>query len=440
MSQNSLDINVFTDHLAKVNESSKVLSSEDIFNDSGVLVVRKNTAIDRKTALQIAKHKLKKSIFMCVSVENILDEKQVYAATMLLLTEHEELKYLHDNSQLNKSLQIGCLYTNQFPLIMQQLTVMKLNLPDLFHKSIAGAWFSVAIASQLELDTTQIKQIYLATLARDIGMMYIKPDLFDDKSLHNDEKWRLIQGHVVIGKLVCDEVKNLPAFVKNAMLEHHERSDGAGYPKAKTSKQLAQAGAIVAISDAIQAIYLHQYKVSGHNIANLQGFLSLNMTTYSHEIYRAVLRLIRVANCEPKSCVGILEILDYITKLNKTNTVYMALCQSLSKFLPELAKDRAPKEEFILKNFIERILKMQACTGVPSEEYSRWMLYVQKEEVQAAYPEMEMTGLMFNELAWQFGQIRNYISSILHLPTTSSDLQAMLADILAPLDSVLAKK
>jgi HD-GYP domain-containing protein (c-di-GMP phosphodiesterase class II) len=437
MSESLLDNNVFTDHLAKVNESSKVLSTEDIFNEHGVLIVKKNTAIDQKTAFQMAKHKLKKSVSMCVSVENTLDERQIHAATMLLLKEHEELKYLHDNCQLNKSLQLGCLYAKQFPLIMQQLTVMKLNLPDLFHKSITGAWFSVAIANQLELDTPQTQQIYLATLARDLGMMYIKPDLLDDESLHNDEKFRLIQSHVVIGRLVCDDVENLPALVKNAILEHHERSDGAGYPKAKTSKQLAQAGSIVAIADAVQAIYLSQFVQSGHNIANLQGFLSLNMTTYSNEVYRAVLRLIRAADCEPVSCVDILEFFDFITKLNKKNTVYMALCQSLSQLLPELAKDNSPKEEFILKSFIERILKMQACTGVPSAEYSRWMLYVQKQAVQAAYPEMEMTGLMFKELAWQFSQIRNYISSIFLLPATNVAQQAMLEDLMDSLDKAL---
>jgi HD-GYP domain-containing protein (c-di-GMP phosphodiesterase class II) len=432
-----LDNNYFTEHLAKVNETSKVISSEDIYNDDGVLIVKKNTEIDKKTASQIAKHKLKKSISMCVAVENILDEKRLYAETLKFIKEHEEVTQVQQAFELNKKLQIGCLYAKQFPQIMQQLTVMHLNLPELFKKTITGAWFALAIADQLDLDTIKTKETYLAALVRDFGMMYIEPKLLEQSADGGQPDWRLIQSHVVIGRLVCDDIENLPKSVRIAMFEHHEKSDGAGYPKGKQSNEITNSGRIVAMSDDLQAIYLRRFQEAGHNLANLQGFLTLNMTTYSEAIYQAVVRIIRASGCEPKSNVKTNQFSGFINNLIKTNQKYLNVCTALSNLIELINSESPVKEERMLRNFIERIIKMQVSTGVPSEEYSRWMSYVIKDKIEYAYPEMEMTNMMFEELVWQFGQIKNCISAIWKQPESSDALRAKLEDMLELLNKAI---
>jgi HD-GYP domain-containing protein (c-di-GMP phosphodiesterase class II) len=436
MSKPILDHNNFTEHLSKVNETSKVISSEDIFNDAGVLVVKKDTVINQKTAAQLAKHKLRKSISICVSLENLLDERGLYSETQKFIKAHDEIAVIQEKLELKKKLQIGCLYAKQFPLVMQQLTVMQINLPDLFLKTLTGAWFALAIADQLKFDTTKTKQTFLAALIRDFGMMHIPAYLLDPTVRLSQDQWRIIRSHVVIGKLVCDDIEDLPKNIKLAMFEHHERSDGAGYPKEKQSDELSESGQIVAMSDDLQAIYHRRFNEAGHNIANLEGFLSINMTTYSEPIYQAVVRLIRASDCKAKSSVGLLVFSEFIEELKIKNNRYVKACNSLSTLLESLNSSSLLKEERVLVNFIERIVKMQVSTGVPTEEYSRWMTYVQEEEVLDAYPEMEMTAMMFEELVWQFGQIKNYVSAIWQNPLTGEILRSKLEGITKQLEEV----
>ena len=433
--KSELESKVYTEHLTRVNKQNKIISSEDIFNEKGVLLLKKNSVIDSKASLQVAKHKLKKSIAVCVTFESTLNEKQLYSAFQALFENHPDISQMHSHFQLNSDLQKACLFANKFPLLMQQLTVMQLNLPVLFDKSVMGAWFSLAVARQLEFDGERTNQVFLAALVRDIGFMHIESEALDAaitaaETRELDEKaWRQIQSHVLIGKLLLDNIDGLPVLVKQALLEHHERCDGAGYPRAKQAPALSLAGQVVAIADAIQAILSNRLKDAGQNVANLEGFLTLNMSTYGEDIYRAVVRLIRRSDCNAKSTVGLLQFPAYIEKLLVTNKAFWDLCHSLYQLLPELQAGTAHKETLLLINFIKRIQTMQARTGVPSQEYARWLEYVQKNEVEQAYPEIELLGAMFEELAWQLTQIGNYVTLLSRAESISDAFRSKLEDV-----------
>ena len=58
----------YAEHLAAVNEKVEVLTTEDICNSQGAVVVPKGTAVDPKIAEQIAKHKLIKPVECSVNL------------------------------------------------------------------------------------------------------------------------------------------------------------------------------------------------------------------------------------------------------------------------------------------------------------------------------------------------------------------------------------
>ena len=423
---------VFTEHLVAVNTNNKVISTEDIVNDNGVLIVKKGAAIDQKVASQVAKHKLKKSISKSIAVENLLDEKAIYSAIHSFLKSHSDLEQIHINSELKKLLQLSCLYAKSFTMLMQQLTVMENNLPDLFKKSIVGAWFALAISKQLGFDSLQCKQIFLASLVRDIGMMHMH---LPKEGLTAD--WKLIQSHVAVGKLVVDDMKELPTLIKKAISEHHERTDGAGYPKAKNAGNLGHSGQVIAMSDAIQAIYLKNSNEREFNVLDLQGFLTLNMSTYGEDIYQSVVRLIRISQCEPISRLSKTDFAAFNKKLINKSKNYMSICADLKVISSLIDENSKQNEVIILKSFVERILQMQARTGIPSDEYERWMQCVQDEQIEEAYAEIEMIGMMFEELTWQISQIKNYLTAFWQLPSSDDSQRAMVEPILVRLNKAL---
>lgn len=436
MSQLAIEDSIYTEHLAKVNESNKVVSTEDIYNKQGVLLVSKNTEIDENAAVRLVKHKLKKSVSLSIAVENVLDEKQLYQGFEVFFSDFKEIKIIHDKLELDKNLRIGCLYFKAFSLLRQKLTVMKSSLPELFRKSISGAWYALAIAQQLDYSTEQIKQVFIAALVRDVGMMHIDPEVIRNNLDSSDTSRKLINGHVLISKMVLDEVSNLPASVKRAVFEHHERCDGAGYPKGKQASELTCEGQIVAVSDTIQEI-VYRYHHRHHKLANLEGFLILNTSTYGDEVYKGVVSLIKQSDEKPASNLDKNDAADYINNLLQTNEIFMDVCFSLNQLHTQLVSDFPSKEEIILRNFISRIADMRVKAGVPSEEYARWMEYVKNEQIVDAYHEMETAGMMFDELAWQLDQIGGYISTLWQLEDTPDEKRAVLEDCISLINKAI---
>ena len=427
---------VYTEHLTKISADNKVVSTEDIFSSKGVLLVSKDTVIDDKAALQIAKHKLKKSVSLCVTVENVIDEKQVYAAFQTYFDEFPDIKSLHEKLELKTRLQVGCIYFKEFPLLAQKITVMEHNLPELYKKAIGGAWFALAIGSQLGLEALELKQIFVAALVRDVGMMHIEPELLKSSAKDFEAMRKLIMGHVLIGKLVLNEVDKLPALIKKAIYEHHERCDGAGYPVGKQGKDLSLEGQVLAMSDTIQEI-LCRYQSQGRNIANLEGFFILNTTTYGEKVYKALVRLAKMAEVEPNRTIDDSVFSDFMDKLLDANRAFMDVCTRLNQLNCKFKQNNPQKEEMVLKNFINRIVDMRVKSGVPSEEYGRWIEYVKNNNLVESYGEMEMLGTMFDELAWQIDQIRVFISIVWQSDGIEDDRRSLLEDCMTAINNAI---
>ncbi|MGX5174980.1 HD-GYP domain-containing protein [Aliikangiella sp. IMCC44653] len=412
--------NVYAEHLAKLNDSNKVIAADDLFNEQGVLLIKKGAEINRSAAERLVKHKLKQALPTSVSLEKMIDKLELNKAFIVFLTEFPELKYLHKVLRLNGRLDECCSTLNQHSILRQKLTVMKSNMPELFQKAVAGAWFSLAIADQLELDLREVINIVIAALVRDVGMMHIAPDLFESAKQNKSIMQKIIKSHVLISELVLNDVPQLPRLITKAILEHHERDDGAGYPHGKQGSQLCLQGQILAMSDTMQEI-VNRYKKQGKGMAHLEGFLTLNTTTFGKEAYNGFLQLVKRSASEAKLTRPESEFKQFNQRLLQTNKIFFTVCSSLEKLEANLKDASKDKSKSILKNFIARLTDMRIKAGVPSREYASWIEHVANEELVESYTEMELIGSMFDEMSWQVDQVSGYIQQIIQSSKATSE-------------------
>ncbi len=439
MQEMSMKDEIYADHLSEANKQKPVYASEDIYTDKGVMLVRKGTVVDERVKFMLIKHKLRKSISLSVEVEGTVDAQDIHAEFLAFLKENPDNQLLHTKLDLEQDLKRGCKLLMSFPLLRQKLTVMELNLPELYKKSVAGAWYALALGKQFEFDEDVQKQTFLAALVRDIGIMHIEPELLENSKKELSVQRMIIMGHVIIGQMVLDKVVGLPAQVKRAFFEHHERADGAGYPKGKSFKEISDAGLVVAMSDTIQEILL-RYKRQGRNIANLEGFLILNAKTYGENVYKALTHLVRISEVKPNRLIDDAKVPALIDKLVARNAQFMAVCRELEEVDSILDEKSKKKEEVILKNIVARIIDMRIKSGVPSDEYCNWMLHVKKHEMQHAYGEMELVDTMFGELTWQIDQMRGFVSILMEAKGVNKNLIEKLITCKALLDEVVEAK
>ncbi|MFI3200777.1 MAG: HD-GYP domain-containing protein [Eubacteriales bacterium] len=109
---------------------------------------------------------------------------------------------------------------------------------------VFGKWLGM---SQEELDT-----LSLAGLLHDIGKLLIPDEIVKKPTQLTDEEFLLMKTHPQKGYDLLKEA-NLSDHVKNAILMHHEKCDGTGYPNGLTADKIDEYAKIVAIADVYDA-------------------------------------------------------------------------------------------------------------------------------------------------------------------------------------------
>ncbi len=107
------------------------------------------------------------------------------------------------------------------------------------------------IAHRLALSDLEMKDLELATTLRDVGMREMPAAMFDAKRALMDGERALIKQHVLIG---AELAVRHSAAVQQAILFHHERWDGQGYPFGIKGLQIPLFARIIAIADEFTAL------------------------------------------------------------------------------------------------------------------------------------------------------------------------------------------
>lgn len=120
--------------------------------------------------------------------------------------------------------------------------------PDLAEHCREVAALAYRFARVLELPAMQAESVRIAALVHDVGLrlldyerMYRRPNL-------TAEEMRGLAEHPVVGAALVEPL--LGADVAAAVLRHHERVDGKGYPSRLSGTQIPLAARILQIADA----------------------------------------------------------------------------------------------------------------------------------------------------------------------------------------------
>lgn len=122
-----------------------------------------------------------------------------------------------------------------------------------YQHSIQVAMLSRVIGGWAGLPEQDIAQLGIAGLFHDIGKCCIEAAVLNKTEPLSEKEHELVRQHAVMGyKIVKD--KNLDSRIKQAILSHHERCDGTGYPLGLKFASIGQFARVVAIADVFAAM------------------------------------------------------------------------------------------------------------------------------------------------------------------------------------------
>lgn len=403
--QESSAPDAYTEHLAKVNESNAVLAAEDIVNTQGVLVAKKGTSIDEKTASKIMTFKLTKPLEHSVSIENEIDGASLMTHVRAFLKENEQLRVVHERVNLESGLPRLSNAINAFPIIKQKLTVMSIQMPHLFQQSLFSAWLAAVIGKRMGFGEGQVMMLFVSGLTHDVGMLHISAEVLAKKGDLLPEEWRQIQAHPVIGQRILISMDKLPKEIARAVLEHHERVDGSGYPTGKHADELHLYGQIIAMTDAMQGAYRQHVQSNNSSIRNLFPILQMNSESHFYKTYEALITTLKQVGFPESTSINDSNLSE---KVNFVREQYHGLSfdlQQLNKITSIFPADHGEKDLRAIEVSLLHCMKTVRGSGILDEGYLRWLDQLEQNKLTFGYRELEDVVLMMKELKFQINRI-----------------------------------
>ena len=138
--------------------------------------------------------------------------------------------------------------------VLAQMRRLKDKDDYLLTHSVNVSLMAIMIGKWLEYDKETINNLGIAGILHDLGKVHIPEEILNKPSRLTDSEKEIMNNHPVIGFRLCQECANLDLFVKHAVLMHHERMDGTGYPAGIGYGRITQAAAVLAIADTYDAV------------------------------------------------------------------------------------------------------------------------------------------------------------------------------------------
>lgn len=138
---------------------------------------------------------------------------------------------------------------------------LNVNLMDLkifddytyFHSVNVGV-LSILVGNALKLNQKQLHTLGVAAMMHDIGKFFVPKEILNKPAALSQDEFSIMKGHSFKGFEYLNRQFNFNQSVLDAILDHHERQDGSGYPYGKQGQDISRFGCIIAIADVFDAL------------------------------------------------------------------------------------------------------------------------------------------------------------------------------------------
>jgi len=116
---------------------------------------------------------------------------------------------------------------------------------------------AVAIAEEMGLPEEQVEGIRIAGLVHDVGKIYIPSEILSRPGDLSPLEYSLVQLHAQASYDIIKDIE-FPCPIGKAVLQHHERIDGSGYPAGLRGEDIVLEARIIAVADVIESMATHR--------------------------------------------------------------------------------------------------------------------------------------------------------------------------------------
>ncbi len=200
-------------------------------------------------------HKLCKPIDQSLIVKNGVTVESLAKDVTRLIKENPGLQYLAAFNGDFRALPQDLILLVLSPHMGFKLTVAKEQHPDLFQHLLLVTLIAHYLAVRKKLVGKDMNNLLCAALFHDLGELYIDPVILNSENHYSEIERLHIYAHPITGYLIIHEVAGIDPAVATAILQHHERLDGSGYPYGLNGDAIGTTARIISVADACASIF-----------------------------------------------------------------------------------------------------------------------------------------------------------------------------------------
>ncbi|CQR45791.1 Cyclic di-GMP phosphodiesterase response regulator RpfG [Paraliobacillus sp. PM-2] len=141
----------------------------------------------------------------------------------------------------------------EFGLSILELYLYSNKQDYFYHHSVATSLLAALLAKRLGIKKEWM-QVGIAAFLAESGMAKINRSIFLKKGLLNEAEFKEIKKHPIYSYRYIEKSSALSKGAKLAILQHHERLDGTGYPLGVKSDKIHSFAKIIAVCDTYHAM------------------------------------------------------------------------------------------------------------------------------------------------------------------------------------------
>ncbi len=274
-----------------VNCNEGEILSADVYNENGTVLASKNTVMN-----DYIKNKLIGFGIYEVKIYEAMENNKRYTRFNKKYKE-----YILQMKELLLSVTLGsydsiekitlCL-TNQIyknisdiDYIIFCLSKIRTNDEYTYIHCVNTAFYSMMIGNWLGMHKEKICDLVSASLIHDIGKTKIPEQILNKKGILDKEEFEIMKKHPFLGYEIIKDMSEFHSEIKEAVLLHHERMDGSGYPYGYKGESINLFAKIISIADVFDAMTQNRiYKSKVSPFDSFEMFLNEGVRLFDYTI------------------------------------------------------------------------------------------------------------------------------------------------------------
>lgn len=250
--------------------------AKDVYTHNDQLILNKGTVLDAGSISKIAMYSIDGiTVAVDEEAEEQIDKRySSYTAALMDSMEYREFAKRYDTmlAELKEALlnisnsncrELEERLTNELDELMpdkmnrrrylDMIGCLKMYDDAVYAHSMNVAIMTNVFAGWLGFSDADIKAATFAGMLHDIGKTKLDKELLNKQGKLTAEEFQKLKEHPELGYGIIKELDINPR-IKLAVLQHHERFDGTGYPSRKSGSEIDEYARLVAIADVYEAM------------------------------------------------------------------------------------------------------------------------------------------------------------------------------------------